>query len=69
MSGFALTAVLIFALGIWIGVGAPGWPWKPEGGGRRHTQRRPINPVAWGRTPGRERQRPRSASERKIRLR
>jgi hypothetical protein len=68
MSGFAMLAVLVFVLGLWIGVGAPGWPWKIEGG-RRHRHRRSINPVAWGRTPGRERQKPRSASERRVRLR
>lgn len=64
---FIVIAVLIFALGIWIGVGAPGWPYNKETG-RRHTERRSINPVAWGRTPGRERQRPRAVGERRIRL-
>ena len=66
---FMISAVAVFVLGLWIGVGAPGWPWKPEGG-RRHTEKRNINPIAWGRTPRRERQKPRSAEERRrIRIR
>jgi hypothetical protein len=68
MTLYVILAILVFSLGIWIGVGAPGWPHKPEGG-RRHTQKRPLNPVAWGRTPGRERQRPRAPGERRIKLR
>jgi hypothetical protein len=68
MNMFVVIAVLIFVLGVWIGIGAPGWPHKPEGR-RRHTQQRSLNPIAWGRTPGRERQKPRSASERRVRLR
>ena len=67
MVEFVIVAVLVFAIGIWIGVGAPGWPHKSEAG-RRHTEKRHINPIAWGRTPGRERQRPRSPGERRIRL-
>lgn len=65
---YAIVAGLVFVTGLWIGVGAPGWPHKPEGG-RRHTHRRSINPIAWGRTPNRERQRPRIPGERRIRLR
>jgi hypothetical protein len=68
MTGYAIVAVLVFAAGIWIGVGMPGWPFKTESG-RRHTEKRPLNPIAWGRTPGRERQKPRAVSERRIRLR
>jgi hypothetical protein len=68
MSSQVVLAILVFAVGLWIGVGAPGWPNKGEGG-RRHTQKRSINPIAWGRTPGRERQRPRAPGDRKIRLR
>ena len=63
---FLIGALLAFVIGIWIGVGAPGWPYKPEGRGR--LQRRSINPIGWGKTPGRERQRPRSAEERRPRL-
>jgi hypothetical protein len=61
-------AAAAFGIGIWIGIGAPGWPYKPESG-RRHTEKRPINPVAWGRTLDRERLRPRSPEERRPRLR
>lgn len=69
MSTFIIAAVVVFVVGIWIGVGAPGWPWKGEGR-RRHTEKRSLNPIAWGRTPGRERRRPRSADEQKrVRLR
>ena len=65
---FIVTAVGVFAIGIYIGIGAPGWPTKPEG--RRHTQKRSLNPIAWGKTPGRQRQRPKSADDRRrIRLR
>ncbi len=45
-----LGAILVLALGIWIGVGAPGWPHKPIYR-RRHTEKRPLNPIAWGRRP------------------
>jgi hypothetical protein len=65
---YTLLAAAVFGTGIWIGVGAPGWPVKTERR-RSRLERRSINPIAWGRTPGRERQRPRSASERKIKLR
>ena len=40
-------ALLVLALGIWIGLGAPGWPHRPSGG-RRHRDQRSINPIAWG---------------------
>lgn len=45
-------AVLALALGIWIGLGAPGWPQKPPpaGGKRRRLEKRSINPVQWGRS-------------------
>jgi hypothetical protein len=68
MSVFLVSAAAVFGVGLWIGVGAPGWPHREEGG-RRHTEKRALNPIAWGRTPGRERQRPRSSSERRIKLR
>lgn len=64
---YVLIAVAVFGIGLWIGVGAPGVPVRAEG--RRHTQKRAINPMAWGRTPGRERQRPRDPGSRKLRLR
>jgi hypothetical protein len=68
MLNFWILAVAVFALGVWIGVGAPGWPHKPEDG-RRHREHRPLNPIAWGRTSSRERRRPRSRDERpQIRL-
>ncbi len=45
-----LFAILALAAGIWIGVGAPGWPHKPpQGGKRRKLEKRSINPVQWGR--------------------
>ena len=68
MGVYIIVAIVVFSAGVWIGVGAPGWPYKPEGG-RRHTEKRPINPVAWGKTPGRERLKPRTPGERRIRLR
>jgi hypothetical protein len=61
-------AIAVFVMGVWIGVGAPGWPYKPESRSSR-LQRRQINPVAWGRTPGRDRQKPRTPGERRIKLR
>ncbi len=68
MTSFLVVSVIVFAIGLWIGVGAPGWPHN-EDNDRRHTQRRPLNPIAWGRTPGRDRQRPRLPGERRFRLR
>jgi hypothetical protein len=68
MSTLLVLSVIVFAIGVWIGVGAPGWPHKPVEG-RRHTETRSLNPIAWGRTPGRQRQRPRTPGERRIRLR
>lgn len=68
MSGPVIIAIAVFVVGMWIGAGMPGWPKKLEGD-RRHRAHRSINPIAWGRTPGRDRQRPRSASERRVRLR
>lgn len=63
-----LGAVAALGLGIWIGMGAPGWP-TPPGRHRRHTEKRPLNPVAWGKGSGRERLRARSPEERRPRLR
>jgi hypothetical protein len=57
-------AAAALGIGIWVGIGAPGWPHKPKYY-REHTQHRSINPIAWGRTPSRERQRPRAAGERR----
>jgi hypothetical protein len=68
MTGFMVAAIAAFGIGLWIGVGAPGWPHKPREG-RRHREHRAINPIAWGRTPNRERPRPKSGDERRIRLR
>lgn len=43
-------SVLALGIGIWIGIGAPGWPHKEEKNrGRRHRDERPINPISWGR--------------------
>lgn len=61
---YVLGAVLALAVGIWIGIGAPGWPHKPKYH-RDHTTHRNLNPIAWGRTSNRERQRARSAEERR----
>jgi hypothetical protein len=68
MAVFLVLSVIVFAVGLWIGVGAPGWPYHNDEG-RRHTETRSINPIAWGRTPGRQRQKPRSPGDRRIRLR
>ena len=65
MTAFLIAgAILALAIGIWIGMGAPGWPHKPKYY-REHTQQRNLNPIAWGRTSNRERQRARSAEERR----
>lgn len=61
-------AVVALALGVWIGIGAPGWPHKPTSE-RRHTSHRHLNPIAWGRTSNRERQRPRDPDDRRPNLR
>jgi hypothetical protein len=63
-----IAAVLSLVLGIWIGIGAPGWPHR-DTGERRHTSYRNLNPIAWGRTSNRSRQRPREMGERRPRLR
>lgn len=68
MTLYIVLAIAVFVLGLWIGLGAPGWPYKPEGG-RQHLQKRAINPVAWGRTPKRDRLTPRTPGDRKLRLR
>jgi hypothetical protein len=52
MSWLMITfALLVLAIGVWIGLGAPGWPYKPTPGGslRRRAEKRPINPIAWAR--------------------
>lgn len=46
--------VLAFGLGIYIGLGAPGWPVPPEARPRR-LEKRALNPLARGRITGRER--------------
>jgi hypothetical protein len=61
-------SIAVFVIGLWIGAGAPGWPYQGDGK-RRHTTHRNVNPIAWGRTSSRERQRPKSAGERRINLR
>ncbi|MGH7457828.1 MAG: hypothetical protein ACREKN_01935 [Longimicrobiaceae bacterium] len=40
-----------FAAGVWIGLGAPGWPHRERRSSARgrRLQKRPLNPVAWGR--------------------
>ena len=40
-------------------LGAPGWPGAAREQAAGHTEKRPINPIAWGRTSSRERLRPR----------
>ena len=61
-------AVLALAIGVWIGLGAPGWPYHQDGP-RRHTEKRNLNPIAWGRTPSRERLRVKRPEERRPKLR
>ena len=61
-------SVLALLIGIYIGLGAPGWPVKPEARARR-LEKRSINPIAWGRTSGRQRLAPRSRDDRRSRLR
>ena len=61
-------AVLALGVGIWIGLGAPGWPVPPEPRSTRLKQRN-INPVAWGRSTSRERLSPRRPEDRRPRLR
>jgi hypothetical protein len=65
MTNFILFGIVVFAVGVWIGVGAPGWPVKPDER-RRHTRHRSVNPIAWGRTSNRERKRPRNPGERRF---
>ncbi len=69
MSGlWLLGSVVALAVGVWIGVGAPGWPHRPSTE-RRHTSHRNLNPIAWGRTSNRERQKVREMGDRKPRIR
>jgi len=68
MSPLVWISIVVFVIGLWIGVGAPGWPHKDDGR-RRHTKLRTINPIAWGRTSGRERQKPKTVGQRRINLR
>lgn len=63
-----LGGIVALALGIWIGVGAPGIRHEPRYR-RRHESKRSMNPIAWGRTPDRERRRPSSMDERRDRWR
>jgi hypothetical protein len=63
-----LGAVVALGVGVWVGVGAPGWPHKPSSE-RRHTSHRNLNPIAWGRTSNRERQKVREMEDRKPRIR
>jgi hypothetical protein len=52
MSWIMITfAVMALGTGIWVGLGAPGWPHKqPPSGSRRRLETRPINPIQWGRS-------------------
>jgi hypothetical protein len=44
-------AALALGVGIWIGLGAPGWPHRELlPGSRRRLEKRPLNPIAWGRS-------------------
>jgi hypothetical protein len=52
-------AVIALGVGIWIGVGAPGWKHKPTYH-RRHDSTRGLNPIARGRSTSHERRSPRS---------
>lgn len=47
-------SALALGLGIYVGLGAPGWPVPPEARSRR-LEKRALNPFAWGRTTRRER--------------
>jgi hypothetical protein len=50
MSGLMIGgAVLALLAGLWIGFGAPGWPHRDEPRTRR-LEKRPLNPIAWGRS-------------------
>jgi len=44
-------AVLALAGGIWVGLGAPGWPHKepPPGMRRKRLETRSLNPIQWKR--------------------
>lgn len=61
-------AIVALLVGVYIGLGAPGWPVPPEARSRR-LEKRNINPVAWGRGGRRERLSPRSRDDRRSRLR
>jgi hypothetical protein len=61
-------ALVAFCIGIWIGLGAPGWPVPPEARSRR-LEKRNINPIAWGRASARERPSARRRGDRGPRLR
>lgn len=61
-------AVVALLVGVWIGLGAPGWPTPPEARSRR-LEKRSINPIAWGRAGSRERLSPRRRDDRRPRLR
>ncbi len=50
----AAGAILALAVGIWIGIGAPGWPVPPTYE-RGRLEKREINPIAWGRSSNRQR--------------
>lgn len=42
-------AVVILGVGVWLGLGAPGWP-HPPSSPRRRLQKRSLNPVQWRRS-------------------
>jgi hypothetical protein len=62
MTWLAITGALIaLAVGIWLGLGAPGWPHKEAkpGSTRRRLEKRNINPIAWTRRDSSRRNRDR----------
>lgn len=57
-----VVAVLALAVGVWIGIGAPGWPHQPRYH-RNHDEQRGINPIQIGRSSSKEIKRPRKFGE------
>jgi hypothetical protein len=52
MSWIIITlALLALGIGVWLGLGAPGWPHKEPRPGtrRRRLEQRSLNPIAWTR--------------------
>ena len=65
MSILIVIAVVVFFIGLWAGLGAPGAPRSPEES-RRHTRSRALNPVARVRAGSRSRRIPRKPGERRF---